>query len=53
MESPVFKEFIEAYKLRDSVDDNYDHERLKKEMLMMRTELAGQLSKLDNLLTHL
>ena len=53
MESPVFKEFIEAYKLKDSIDENYNHERLKREMLSMRQELAGQLSKLDNLLTHL
>jgi hypothetical protein len=53
METPIFREFIDAYKLRDSVDESYDHERLKKEFMLMREESMKTIERIDKILTHL
>lgn len=53
METPIFREFIDAYKLRDSVDESYDHERLKKEFILMREESMKTIERIDKILTHL
>lgn len=53
METPIFREFIDAYKLRDSVDESYDHERLKKEFTLMREESMKTIERIDKILTHL
>lgn len=53
METTIFREFIDAYKLRDSVDESYDHERLKKEFMLMREESMKTIERIDKILTHL
>jgi len=48
--SPVYKELLQAYQLRDSVDDHYNAQKLFAEILGAVQELQ---SKLNSLKLHL
>ena len=49
MQTPLFKQFVEAYQLRDSVDESYSRDKLKAEMAKMRDVMKEQLEKLNSM----
>lgn len=44
--SPLFKELIQSYSLRDSVDESYNSINLKRDMLKIQAELTNLINKI-------